>query len=235
MLMARSATKKVTLGQAKESSSIWHREPPISPLKVPLPPSRTVSGQSTPTEAMPRKRTKSSNSRQYVIDDADGNKTSFFSKNRVARRVKTNEDNRARAREHEVDFEIHSASGLSSGGTSPQEGDNLGKKKSKKGGDDDEKWMGRSAHRLAGIILIRCRYPDCQRSKEDGPPGCCSAQGIGAVGRFCWIAFFTKTFASSTTIAIASRQTQWLSTTHPRIPRCASSAYPRAYSRQVDR
>jgi hypothetical protein len=142
MLMARSTTKKVSLGQAKESSSIWHREPPVSPIKIPLPPSRNASGQSTPTQAMVRKRTKSSNNRPYATDDADGNKTSFFSKNRVARRVKTNEDNRARAREHEVDFEIHSASGLSSGGASPQEGEVLGKKKSKKG-DDDEKWMGR--------------------------------------------------------------------------------------------
>ena len=63
MLMARSTTKKVSLGQAKESSSIWHREPPVSPIKIPLPPSRNASGQSTPTQAMVRKRTKSSNNR----------------------------------------------------------------------------------------------------------------------------------------------------------------------------
>jgi hypothetical protein len=154
MLMARTATKKVSLGREKESSSIWHRErgePPVSPIKVPLPPNANTSGQTTPTQAMVRKRTKSSNNRHQLHEDGDGegNKTSFFSKNRVARRVKTNEDNRARARkdrerEHEVEFEIHSASGLSSGGNSPNEGNGVEKKKKK--GDDDEKWMGRSCY-----------------------------------------------------------------------------------------
>jgi len=75
------------------------------------------------------------------------NKTaSFFSKNRVARRVKTNEDNRGRARkdrererEHEVEFEIHSASGVSSGDNSPNDRD--GVRKVKRVGEE-EKWMG---------------------------------------------------------------------------------------------
>lgn len=143
MLMQRSTTKRVTLGTGKEANTVWHREPPVSPSKQPS------SGRSTPTQgsAAVRKRTKSAvqNGRGLHGEDpkmTDG-KASFFSKNRVARRVKTNEDNRSRARrerEQEVDFELHSASGISSGGNSPSERDGLVKPKSKK---DDEKWMGK--------------------------------------------------------------------------------------------
>jgi hypothetical protein len=77
------------------------------------------------------------------------NKASFFSKPRIARRVKTNEDNRGKARKdrekervkgHEVDFEIHSASGVSSGGTSPNDKDGV---RPVKKVDEEEKWMGR--------------------------------------------------------------------------------------------
>ena len=142
--MSRSATKKVSLGANNESTSIWHRERdrdlPVSPIKT--------SGNSTPTQAIIRKRTKSTtNSHSHSRQEEDVNKTaSFFSKNRVARRVKTNEDNRGRARkerererEHEVEFEIHSASGVSSGDNSPNE--RTGVRKVKKV-DEEEKWMG---------------------------------------------------------------------------------------------
>jgi hypothetical protein len=143
MLMTRSTTKKVSLGANNESTSIWHRErdrDPVSPIKP--------SGQSTPTQAMVRKRTKSTtNSHGHSRQEEDVNKTaSFFSKNRVARRVKTNEDNRGRARkerekerEHEVEFEIHSASGVSSGDHSPNDRDGVRKVKKV---DEEEKWMG---------------------------------------------------------------------------------------------
>lgn len=148
MLMQRATTKRVTLGTNKESNSVWHREPPVSPTKPP------PSGQSTPTQAVgqqTRKRTKSAigNSKHQssngIGEDAkvvDG-KASFFSKNRVARRVKTNEDNRGRFRkdrEQEVEFELHSASGISSGGNSPNERDGMGRGKLNK---EDEKWMGK--------------------------------------------------------------------------------------------
>jgi hypothetical protein len=93
---------------------------------------------------MVRKRTKSTtHSRRDA--DIDGNKaSSFFSKARVARRVKTNEDNRGKARkemekDHEVEFEIHSASGVSSGGNSPNDKDHPGRGQK---GKDEEKWMG---------------------------------------------------------------------------------------------
>lgn len=140
MLMQRSTTKRVTLGNNKEGNTIWHREPPVSPIKQPS------SGQTTPTQNAVRKRTKSAiqNGKAGHGEDPKVNdgKASFFSKNRVARRVKTNEDNRSRARrerEQEVEFELHSASGISSGGNSPNERDGIVKPKSKK---DDEKWMG---------------------------------------------------------------------------------------------
>lgn len=142
MLMSRSTTKKVSLGANNESTSIWHRErdrDAISPIKV--------SGNSTPTQSIVRKRTKSTtNSHIYRQEDDSNKAASFFSKNRVARRVKTNEDNRGRARrererEHEVEFEIHSASGVSSGDNSPN--DREGARKVKKV-DEEEKWMGMS-------------------------------------------------------------------------------------------
>jgi hypothetical protein len=150
MLMSRSVTKKVSLGAREESGSIWHREPPVSPIK----PARVVSSQSIPSQSLNtvRKRTKSStNSRNGhpLAGGEEENKASFFSKPRIARRVKTNEDNRGKARkdrekervkEHEVDFEIHSASGVSSGGTSPNDKDGV---RPVKKVDEEEKWMGR--------------------------------------------------------------------------------------------
>jgi hypothetical protein len=151
--MSRSSTKKVSLGANNESTSIWHRErerePPVSPIKMPS----TSTGSLTPTQAIVRKRTKSTTNSHNREEGEDGNKTaSFFSKNRVARRVKTNEDNRGRARkdrererererEHEVEFEIHSASGVSSGDNSPNDRDGVRKVKKV---DEEEKWMGTS-------------------------------------------------------------------------------------------
>lgn len=149
MLMQRATTKRVTLGTSKESNSIWHREPPVSPVKQPS------SSQTTITQAeQTRKRTKSTTANgkhQHQNGGVSENpkvvdgKASFFSKNRVARRVKTNEDNRGRARrerEQELEFEIHSASGVSSGGNSPNDRDGTGLR----GGHadkEDEKWMGK--------------------------------------------------------------------------------------------
>jgi hypothetical protein len=147
--MSRSATKKVSLGAGNEGTSVWHRErDPVSPIKP--------SGNSTPTQAIVRKRTKSTtNSHGHSRQEEDVNKTaSFFSKNRVARRVKTNEDNRGRARrererEHEVEFEIHSASGVSSGDNSPNDRDGVRKVKKV---DEEEKWMG-----MSPFIPFTCR------------------------------------------------------------------------------
>ena len=145
----------------------------MSSIKVPS------TGSLTPTQAIVRKRTKSttnshSQSHSRQREDEDGNKTaSFFSKNRVARRVKTNEDNRGRARkdrerererEHEVEFEIHSASGASSGGTSPNDGSGVRKVKKV---DEEEKWMGK-LHVSGAGKSADIRYPNCKRSKEDG-------------------------------------------------------------------
>lgn len=146
MLMQRATTKRVTLGTNKESNSVWHREPPVSSEQ------QRSSSQTTITQdGQNRKRTKSTianakhqNGGMGTSEDpkvVDG-KASFFSKNRVARRVKTNEDNRGRARrdrEQEVEFEIHSASGISSGGNSPNDREGLVGAKRDKG---DEKWMG---------------------------------------------------------------------------------------------
>jgi len=148
MLMSRSVTKKVSLGAREEAGSIWHREPPVSPNK----PTRVLSSQSIPNQAMVRKRTKSTTNTRNNGEGEEENKASFFSKPRIARRVKTNEDNRGkarkdrekeRAREHEVDFEIHSASGVSSGGTSPNDKDGL---RPVKKVDEEEKWMGESVY-----------------------------------------------------------------------------------------
>jgi hypothetical protein len=146
MLLQRATTKRVTLDNGKEANTVWHREPPVSPLK------QASSGQTTPTQSSAvRKRTKSAVQNGKIGHGEDpkmtDGKASFFSKNRVARRVKTNEDNRGRARrerEQEVDFELHSASGISSGGNSPSERDGLAKPKKR---NEGEKWMGELKYR----------------------------------------------------------------------------------------
>jgi len=100
-------------------------------------------------------------------------KASFFSKNKdkVVRRVKTEEGARERnkkyseQREKEVEFDFHSASGLSSPDTSPKDG-----KKA------DEKWMGEleplaCGRWSAGLINAKAaddRYPRCERGEANG-------------------------------------------------------------------
>lgn len=94
---------------------------------------------------------------QYATrPDVPENKSSFFSKSKIIRRVKTNEKIQdgqsqptSRGTAHEpVVFEIRAASGISSAETSPDE-DNAprsGRRVRSKGGREDEKWMGELRH-----------------------------------------------------------------------------------------
>jgi hypothetical protein len=180
----------------------------------------TSTGSLTPTQAIVRKRTKSTTNSHNREEGEDGNKTaSFFSKNRVARRVKTNEDNRGRARkdrererererEHEVEFEIHSASGVSSGDNSPNDRDGVRKIKKV---DEEEKWMGTS--NPSGRYWADARYPHRKRRKADGSTRC------------------STTSKSQTTTTLPSRRLTTL--TEPRKPKPPTTAHRPTYSRIV--
>jgi len=127
MLLHRQKTKKLTLATHDPlRAAVLPTSPdPGSPMRSP----------------MFRQRTRSIGNTRGVPDEMSNGegRPSLFSKTRerTIRRVKTEEEQRARARkerEHEVDFELHSASGLSSGNNSPEE---VGRKLK-----SDEKWMG---------------------------------------------------------------------------------------------
>jgi len=130
MLLHRQKTKKLTLvAQAPPRASVWHMSPdPGSPVKSPRTP-------------LSRQRTSSSGHRGKE-NEGEG-RPGFFSRKseKVIRRVKTSEGHRERIRkdrENEVDFELRSTSGISSGNDSPEGVGRLVKV--------EEKWMGQSCH-----------------------------------------------------------------------------------------
>ena len=169
MLTHGDRTKKLTLSKPDSRATLWHLSPetksPMLPMlpNSPLTPSKR---QEHPSRSRPH--------RADSVEEAkvsDG-KASFFSKNkdRVVRRVKTDEGHREkvrRQREAEVEFELHSASGISSpDDTSPKV--ISGNVKSKKA---EEKWMGRS--RLPSKCQVpmadSSRHTHCQWCSKDGP------------------------------------------------------------------
>ena len=124
MLLHGQKSKKLSVVSPKQPrATVWHASPDHgSPVKTPV----------------TRQRTQSSVHRGKENDETQG-RAGFFSKSKekVIRRVKTSEGQRERARrekEHHVEFELHSASGVSSGNNSPEE---LGRWVK-----PDEKWMG---------------------------------------------------------------------------------------------
>ncbi|KAL7424843.1 hypothetical protein Q5752_000528 [Cryptotrichosporon argae] len=133
MLLTRSQPRKLALTGRSDnlSASVWHRAPEPSPRHSATPsPTKDAASQPRPIRA----RTKSGGDKRDRRESTDGSgDRSRFSKS--VRRVKSTTDQRDKARaqrECEVDFEVHSASGLSSGGNSPGDG----KVKSA-----DDKWM----------------------------------------------------------------------------------------------
>lgn len=125
MLLHREKTKKVTLSKHDSpQATIWQMsQEPKSPLRT----TAVVTAQARqPMRSISRKNS----------GGVEGEKTNFFSKGKDRVRKGRTDDNGRRAngasqRAHEVDFELHSASGLSSPDHSPREG-----------ARGDEKWMG---------------------------------------------------------------------------------------------
>ena len=127
MLLHRQKTKKLMLnGADAPQATVWHMSADLgSPLK-------------SPTR---RPRTQSNGHANRTSDASLEGKPGFFSRNkeRVIRRVKTDEEQHARLRrekEQEVDFELRTASGVSSGNNSPEE---VGRRQK-----SEDKWIGMS-------------------------------------------------------------------------------------------
>ncbi|WWC65566.1 uncharacterized protein I303_108184 [Kwoniella dejecticola CBS 10117] len=131
MLLHRNQTKKVTLTKSASDqphTSVWHMSnetsTPVSPVK-------------------PRQRTRSGGEKQLDDPKMSDTKGLFFgSAKKTMRRVKSNESRenkvsrkeRKKQRAQDVEFELHSASGVSSSEPSPKDGVPVLKK-------DEEKWM----------------------------------------------------------------------------------------------
>lgn len=121
--LSRGQTRKLTLTspESQTKATVWqlHAGQPASPTKTP-------TSQKTPRPS--RQRTRSHDKKAHdPVEDAKihEGKANFFS-NKVIRRVKTDEDSRETAKRHrqremEVDYELHSASGISSGDNSPND------------------------------------------------------------------------------------------------------------------
>ena len=132
MLLHRDKTTKLTLSQSEPPhSSVWqlHRGAK-SPTKPIIPRSLSTN------RPVLRTRTKSNDHPDPHLSEG---KASFFnkSKERVVRRAKSRTEDGSTdkvkiQKPHEIDFELHSASGISSPDSSPRDG-------VKK---DNEKWMG---------------------------------------------------------------------------------------------
>jgi hypothetical protein len=163
MLLRRDNTKKVTPGPKSDQphTAVWHLsasspnpalnpKSPVeglptarttsSPIDVPRSASTRVERQRTRSTANPNSSAKGDRIEYLNNEDSDprmsDGKASFFTKKKekTVRRVKTDGNDRKKQKEHEVDFEIHSASGLSSDG-SPRDA-------SRGSRPDEEKWMG---------------------------------------------------------------------------------------------
>ncbi|WWD20031.1 hypothetical protein CI109_104504 [Kwoniella shandongensis] len=137
MLIHRPQTKKVTLTKSasdQPNSSVWHmaRDPaPSSPVK---------SRQRTRSTGNGQVRGEVEKNQRAIEQPKLGESKGSFLSRKTIRRSKTDENARERSkkgqREQEMDFELHSASGVSSVETSPT--DKVQGKRNKK---DEEKWM----------------------------------------------------------------------------------------------
>ncbi|WWC93117.1 uncharacterized protein L201_008084 [Kwoniella dendrophila CBS 6074] len=145
MLLHREQTRKISLSNASDQphASVWHMTPDTSiPTSPERPIQRTRSGGRDEKRHLP------------MTDlNTDSKNAGFFfgsAKKSVVRRVKSNDSKEAKDRfsrkekknqkEQDIDFELHSASGISSSEPSPKDKDgqnstSAGKKK------DDDKWM----------------------------------------------------------------------------------------------
>lgn len=126
-MLHRNGTKKITASRSEPPhASVWEMG------HDPRTPTGPVGASEPPRSPYKAERSVSNGSGHMVEGKAN-----FFSKNkdRVVRRVKTEEGQRDRTkiqRGQEVDFELASASGLSSPGSSPEDGERK----------NDDKWMG---------------------------------------------------------------------------------------------
>ncbi|WVQ79533.1 hypothetical protein IAT38_001632 [Cryptococcus sp. DSM 104549] len=177
MLLSRGGTKKVSLSKSasdQPNTSVWHLAPDSG---LPSSPSiATASPVKTPTKVH-RMRSK----------DGEEGRGNFFSagkKSKGLRRVKTDEEREekeaekerkleakaagspfkrggAGQKEQDVEFEMNSASGISSGGASPRDGQ-------ARGAGDDDKWMD---------ILVGGNR---RMAGQDAPPPMLKPSGPGA-------------------------------------------------------
>ncbi|OCF77681.1 hypothetical protein I204_01679 [Kwoniella mangroviensis CBS 8886] len=134
MLLHREQTKKVTLTKSASDqphASVWHM-------------SNDTSTPASPVKPRPVRRTRSNSEKDNIDPKMNNTKGLFFgSAKKSMRRVKSNESKeklnvskkeKKNQREQNVEFESHSASGVSSSEPSPKDGV-IGQKK------NDEKWM----------------------------------------------------------------------------------------------
>lgn len=156
-MLHRNNTKKITASKSEPPhASVWDmaQDP------------RTPTGPAGPSEPQRSPGLRPERSTSNGSGHAAEGKASFF-KDRMVRRVKTEEGQRERAkvqRGQEVDFELASASGLSSPGSSP---DDVEKK-------DEDKWMGEtaleaSAASLTADILIANGARRMERQDAEAP------------------------------------------------------------------
>ncbi|WVF68828.1 hypothetical protein IAT40_003601 [Kwoniella sp. CBS 6097] len=162
MLLHRSDTKKVSLSQSgtdQPHSSVWHMaqdNPVTSPMKPSLrqrqrqpqsqshPQSQRGRSGSAGNDDIPKHGQGQGHSRKCSKGDEDlkmgETKNIFFgSAKKGLRRVKTDEDKRKKQAAQEMEFELHSASGISSSEPSPKDGNTAAG--GVKQGKTDEKWM----------------------------------------------------------------------------------------------
>ncbi|WVQ96362.1 hypothetical protein IAU59_003467 [Kwoniella sp. CBS 9459] len=150
MLLHRNHTKKVSLSQSKTDqphSSVWHMtqdNPVTSPLKPSLrqrqpPTSHPGSRGHDDSRELGHARKGSKGDEDLRMGET---KNIFFGTGKKGlRRVKTDDDNRKKQAAQEMDFELHSASGISSSEPSPKDGNAAGGGGARKNGMKDEKWM----------------------------------------------------------------------------------------------
>ncbi|OCF39995.1 hypothetical protein I317_06192 [Kwoniella heveanensis CBS 569] len=149
MLLHRSHTKKVSLSQSRTDqphSSVWHMaqdNPATSPLKPSLrqrqPPQRARSGSAGKDDAPRHGHSRKESKGDEDLKMGETKNIFFGTAKKGLRRVKTDEDNKKKQAAQEMEFELHSASGISSSEPSPRDGNAAagGAQKGKK----DEKWM----------------------------------------------------------------------------------------------
>jgi hypothetical protein len=216
-MLHRNNTTRITASKSEPPrASVWETSrDPHSP-----------AGSSGPSQPAPRAAARPERSVSNGSGHLVEGKPNFFSKNkdRVVRRVKTEEGQRERAkiqRGQEVDFELASASGLSSSSpdTSPRDGERKG----------DDRWMGE-------VVVLRLdeadrRYTDCEWSETDGTTGCRASSTPQATGR---IACTTAAGGSArhAPLACAAPLPDAASSDHIRSPPRPAHAMQRALSAQ---